>query len=554
MLHRSTNKITLILIYAVPEWILIVLLLLNSIFSYLITKFAQFFGLKPPCPWCTRIDHVFDPAKGDKSMNIDYLCGFHFKEILKLGFCSNHRKLVDSGDICDDCLSSRPEFKESPRYFGLFGKMKRFGNFGCDSEKVGENGEISLNCSCCGVTIVNHDGKVVKLPDFSADLCDNVKALDDNSESILICEFEGNLEITDKREEENGYVSVVEKENDVSEEKLTMIMNDKSVQVCFQEDAPVQISSQHLEFFMDYSGHKLVPIELIDSVTEEHHVKEIEGGDIAEDEEIRVDSEVGGEVKEELLVEIGGQNQSTFLDFYTFEEPKFAKLGSMCVEEDETSQGFHAEGCHFKRGFENYSVFPLTKWPAEEATGVQEHAGAGRDNKTSDFQADNAAREDITLGNKENENDSEDNNEKEADVSIGIKIHDLHITDEIQTQSCGHTCGSLHEDYLTTSSVNLYPDDDHGTAQLEEQMVETQPSSPNIHRDHMTNDQWSLRLGFMRGDKTPTRVLPKLELGYENCDRILVAGLGLGRVDGEKYDHQRVFRTVSSFEGGRVSH
>ncbi|KAL1568591.1 putative myosin-binding protein 4 [Salvia divinorum] len=135
MLHRNTNKITLILIYAVLEWILIFLLLLNSLFSYMIIKFADFFGLKPPCLWCTRIDHVLDPARGGRNMHRDLLCEAHSKEISRLCYCSNHRKLVESEGMCEDCLSSSPEIEGSSKNL----TVKGFGVMQKDAESVGEN-------------------------------------------------------------------------------------------------------------------------------------------------------------------------------------------------------------------------------------------------------------------------------------------------------------------------------------------------------------------------------------------------------------------------------
>ncbi|GER31065.1 hypothetical protein STAS_07045 [Striga asiatica] len=559
LLHRNTNKITLILIYAVLEWILIILLLLNSLFSYLIIKFAEFFGLKPPCPWCTRIDHVFEPGRKDKNMKTDYLCEFHSKEISKLGFCSNHQKLVDSGDMCEDCLSSRPELEGSPKNFGLFEKVREFGKFQSDALQVGENAEVSLNCSCCGVSLANNDkyssyvllktsswddvsecaqkenpigeerkyeDNLVDLADFSADLCDNVKISENNSEgnavpefsSRVILEFEENLEITDKRTEENGYVSVNEKEKQVLVEKSTLIMKDKSVQVCVQEDAAVDISTQHLEFFLDYSGHKLVPVELIDSVSEEHKIEEyvkIEGGDIAKDQEqeVYVESEVGVQVKEEVVVESEGQNSSTFLDFDINEVPKYAVLDSMDIEEDENSLVFHAKGSYLEtEEFDNFRVFPFSQWPLEEGSDVQEHAGAEME-KHSDVQGDNsAACEEV----------SQVNNENEADVSIGTEIPDLDVTDEIQIQNSDHTRESLHDDSLT-SSANLCPDDDHGPEQIEEQMVETQSLSPNIDRNHMTNDeQWvQSELKEVEEDKAPDTPTSIDSLNLERSSSLL---------------------------------
>ncbi|KAI3453145.1 hypothetical protein Pfo_009808 [Paulownia fortunei] len=563
MLHRNTNKITLILIYAVLEWILIVLLLLNSLFSYLIIRFAEFFGLKPPCPWCTRIDHILDPARVNKNVHRDLLCEVHAKEISKLGYCSDHQKLVDSQDMCEDCLSSRPEFQGSSKNFALSPWMKEFGMIQNDRDKVGENGEISLNCSCCGVSLDNnkyssyillktsswdalecaqkenlitevgdyddnhiHEGcdSDQKVSDFAADLRDDEKVLVDKNESQMLSEFDG--KVTEKETEENGCISVIvnelkeseggkeevdevleaeEERETLKEENLSLIMIDKSVQVCVEEDAPLEISPQHLEFFLDYSGHKLVPIELIDSVAEEHNSKEnakIEDDDKNKDQEFSLDSEVQVEEKEELVVERGSRIEKvdTFLDVDINEEPKYAMLDSMEIEEDENSLVFHAKDCHLvTKEFENFRVFPLARWPSEEASDVQELAGAPRERHLF-VHTDNVACEEAAQANNENE----------ADVSIGTEIPDLDITDEIQIQDSVHSYEFIHEDH-STSSANLYAVDDHGPTQVEEQqMVELQSLSVQ-DREHMMNNQPSFQLELNENEEdkvpdTPTSV------------------------------------------------
>ncbi|CAL0307648.1 unnamed protein product [Lupinus luteus] len=76
MLHRNTNSMVVILVYAVLEWVLILLLLFNSLFSYLMTKLAESVGLKPPCFWCSRVDHVLQPGKST-NLYKDLLCETH---------------------------------------------------------------------------------------------------------------------------------------------------------------------------------------------------------------------------------------------------------------------------------------------------------------------------------------------------------------------------------------------------------------------------------------------------------------------------------------------
>ncbi|GMN38517.1 hypothetical protein TIFTF001_007749 [Ficus carica] len=157
MLHRNTNKITLILVYAVLEWILILLLLLNSLFSYLIVKFADFFGLKRPCLWCSRLDHIFEP-QNSKNFHRDLICEAHAKEISKLGYCLNHRRLAESRDMCEDCSSSS-DCHEWSNKFAFFPWMKQIGMVkeGGDNDKVveenGGGGEENSKCSCCGESL-----------------------------------------------------------------------------------------------------------------------------------------------------------------------------------------------------------------------------------------------------------------------------------------------------------------------------------------------------------------------------------------------------------------
>ncbi|XP_010274744.1 PREDICTED: myosin-binding protein 2 [Nelumbo nucifera] len=161
MLSRNTHKITLILVYVVLEWFLIFFLLLNSLFSYLIVKFANYFGLKTPCLWCSRIDHVFEPGKEHASYR-DLVCENHASEISKLGYCSNHRKLVEAQDMCEECSSSRPNCHgksiDISRRIAFFSWVKDMdidvisthGEKKIENgEKKVENGEKVLRCSCC---------------------------------------------------------------------------------------------------------------------------------------------------------------------------------------------------------------------------------------------------------------------------------------------------------------------------------------------------------------------------------------------------------------------
>ncbi|XP_076904335.1 myosin-binding protein 3-like [Bidens hawaiensis] len=179
-IHRNTNKITFVLIYAVLEWTLILLLLINSLFSFMIIKFSQLFGLKSPCLWCSTLHRFFEPQK--VNIHRDLLCEFHSKEVSVLGFCPSHKKLAEIKDFCEDCFSCHLDFQVK-------------------HSEAGDEYENKLKCSCCGLKLQKKHAE---------------------SETCL-----------------NQF-----------EEKL---------------DSTSDFLPQDLEFFFDYSGSQLVPIELIDS-------------------------------------------------------------------------------------------------------------------------------------------------------------------------------------------------------------------------------------------------------------------------------------------------
>lgn len=457
-------------------------------------------------------------------MHRDLLCEVHCKEISKLGYCSSHRKLVESRDVCEYCLSSRPEFQGSSKNFAMFPWMKVLHN---GEETVGENGGVSSHCSCCGVSLDDakyssyvllktsswdvlespqkqnliteaagfdddddeygdHVRSNEKIPDSAADLGGDEKVEIDgnlnvnvNGEKVDDCVSE-NFDESKLLEAEEDVVDVVlEMENEkeiVEEEKSILIMKDKSVQVCVEEeeeeDVHHEIPPQHLEFFLDFSGHTLVPIELIDSMTPEHRDKEkdrIEDDDERKDQDLSLDSEVRVEEREALVLESGSrvvEKVDTFLDVDINEEPKYSMLDAMEMEEEENCLVFHAKDSHLAVDeAETFRVFPLSRWPSVEASEVPEVAGAQVE-EHSDDPADDVACEEV----------SQANNENEADVSIGTEIPDLDIADEIQIQDSVHSFECTHED-PSTSPANLYAVDDHGSMEVEEQMVELQSLS-----------------------------------------------------------------------------
>ncbi|CAL4936487.1 unnamed protein product [Urochloa decumbens] len=105
------------------EWVLMLLLLLEGLFSYLVTTFARLCKLQPPCPMCTRLDHVL--GKAQKGFYCDLMCNSHKAEASSWAFCHIHQKLVDVHSMCEACLLSFATDKKSniETYRSLVGKL-----------------------------------------------------------------------------------------------------------------------------------------------------------------------------------------------------------------------------------------------------------------------------------------------------------------------------------------------------------------------------------------------------------------------------------------------
>ncbi|XP_042419858.1 myosin-binding protein 3-like isoform X2 [Zingiber officinale] len=277
-LPRNTHKLAVILVYAVLEWTLIALLLINGLFAYLIGRFAAYFGLQPPCVFCSRVDHLFESADDGRrwrqgSACRDLVCPDHAAEVSGLGYCDRHRRLAEVGEMCEDCCptSSRPAGAPA-----LMAWMKR-----------SEEGEKDLRCSCCGVVLESgffspyfvskqswglteyeQTGNVVDHLEVDGpnalekDIALGEEKLEEVVDSSQAEIFPGEEE-EEKKEDEDGEhatAAIVEEEE---EEEFSLILD-----AChLVEDASIQVLTSipgHICAMED----RLVPIELIDSMTE----------------------------------------------------------------------------------------------------------------------------------------------------------------------------------------------------------------------------------------------------------------------------------------------
>ncbi|KAL6142854.1 hypothetical protein ACLB2K_061130 [Fragaria x ananassa] len=144
------------LVSASLEWLLIFMLVVDAIFSYVITKFAHYCGLQTPCLMCSRLDHVFGNEK--PRYYRDLICGSHKSEISSLVLCRAHNKLVDVNGMCESCLFSFATINRSnaETYRLLVGKLGEAPNSKADHEIEdpmlgGQYVSFSgtAPCSCC---------------------------------------------------------------------------------------------------------------------------------------------------------------------------------------------------------------------------------------------------------------------------------------------------------------------------------------------------------------------------------------------------------------------
>ncbi|MED6180377.1 hypothetical protein PIB30_009730 [Stylosanthes scabra] len=296
MLHRNTNKIVVILVYAVLEWILIVLLLLNSFFSYLISRFAKCVGLQPPCLWCSRVDHILQHGKTG-NLDKDLVCESHAAEISKLGYCSNHEKLADTHHMCEDCLASRPSRHENS--FGI--GHNRIAFISWISHENGDNDDDddddTRRCSCCNESLRRelYPPYLLLKPSWGDARKGSfiVESIHDEKEADKDIEFEINNGLEEGEEEDHDDVHQILSDiesfilREVAEDRSSSVSNLHSDEkegekddliiiteldpnngsINYWEDRSIEVINIHSKNKVECDTNRLIPVEFIDSVT-----------------------------------------------------------------------------------------------------------------------------------------------------------------------------------------------------------------------------------------------------------------------------------------------
>ncbi|GAV63420.1 Zein-binding domain-containing protein [Cephalotus follicularis] len=555
ILHRNTNKLSLILIYAVLEWILIILLLLNSLFSYLLIKYAEYFGLKRPCLWCSRLDHLFDSSKA-KNYYTDLVCDDHATEISKLGYCSIHRKLAESPDMCEDCSSSsQPELSKN---FAFFHWMRQIGMTQGRGELMRENGEVKLKCSCCDVSLESKlyskyylvkpswevldctlKGSMIEERDvdhktdegivsdqsrsgFVSDHHEDEQRIEENREIEIVSEVEGGCEDRELGAEDNwsSFVpnvdlkemvanedcnivdAVTEKEQEqetIKEDDLKVSMDDPSCdqaigRVSSVKDKSVDILPQHLEFYIDGDDCHLIPIEFKDSATEEMNKGK------------RYEKEDEGNCGDQDFVLDFGEHVGTSVELVVGNRFSSSERRALITIEEEPEIEL-LESREFNEN-ENFLVLQaedvvVIEEIHEKVAITQATQTSPTDNKVALASAATAEQELNLHAYQDTEVPQLQCDEIIAEISVGTEIPAQELIDGIQPQECIPSNECIQED-PSTSCSNLHVDDDHGSRQLKGEFVEfnsmTVETSELVTNNHLS---WYSGLNESEEDKVP---------------------------------------------------
>nr|KYP61227.1 hypothetical protein KK1_023655 [Cajanus cajan] len=451
MLHRNTNKITLVLVYALLEWILIILLLLNSLFSYLIMKFADYFGLKRPCIWCTRIDHVLEPRKSKSSCR-DLVCEVHASEISKLGFCSNHHKLAESQDMCEDCSSSsQPDYVKHSQSFGFFPWMKQI--------EIDEDHIRS---------------------DIVLDHLDDEKQSQENKGTHMVFEVDQGLDRKNEELEKSCDCSVC----DGGVETVCDEISKLDLVDCTRE-IPVETPPIHLEFFIHGDDCRLIPVELVDSPATENRNQsryKVGGEGLNISEDFILDFDKSADTEAEPVVENWHISGDIVAEFSCQENENVFKanvvesvqsmtrgLSSVLLQVEEENLEQNCQDVRFVETVED-----LTK---------DDNVEANMERRDAELCSDaSLASEDASQTQGE---------EFEAEVSIGTEIPDQEQVDEYQSQDVLLETNQEVQEDSSTNTVRFNVQDDCGRDKGEE-FVEFKTMSLEVRMPTVNNHLPSL--------------------------------------------------------------
>lgn len=164
LVEQKLGRVGFFCVYAILEWVMILILFIDGFLALFTNEFAKFFELKVPCLLCTRIDHIFHKRNSSFYYN-DSICEGHKKDISSLAYCHVHKKLSDIRNMCEGCLLSFATEKDADcdKYKSLVGILHK--DIDCfvdddhrmfikpvkNEEEVIRTGTVVVQkCCCCG--------------------------------------------------------------------------------------------------------------------------------------------------------------------------------------------------------------------------------------------------------------------------------------------------------------------------------------------------------------------------------------------------------------------
>ncbi|WVZ68629.1 hypothetical protein U9M48_017548 [Paspalum notatum var. saurae] len=128
---------------ALLEWILMLLLFIDAVYCFLVTRFARLCRLPAPCPFCSRLDHVLGNEK--PCFYRELICKTHKSEISSLAFCRLHQKLAGAQSMCKRCCDKVNDDGKADEPAMDVNALDS--NRGIDAVF---NSPSTRTCSCCG--------------------------------------------------------------------------------------------------------------------------------------------------------------------------------------------------------------------------------------------------------------------------------------------------------------------------------------------------------------------------------------------------------------------
>ncbi|XP_010427865.1 PREDICTED: myosin-binding protein 2 isoform X2 [Camelina sativa] len=310
LIHRKTNRITLILVYAFLEWSLIFFILLNSLFSYLILRFADYFGLKRPCLFCSRLDRFFHPSRKSPSPR-DLLCDDHALEISNSqqqrfrGGHHTHSKPVVQEE------SNGGFVEESHKDFLVGGKISSSlcapieSDLGIVDYPIGDEGQVYNGLKFPrSIFVLEQEDDDKNTGSVNLNHSETEEKIEEEEDDDIDEEFSCYVSSYDCNKEVITVEEKVEEEEEEEEEDGNKV--DLAVEVETSESAP----KQNLEFYIDEEDCHLIPVEFYKPSDEVREISDINGDfilDFGAEPEFTAEEEVE---KEEVIITAANESKA----------------------------------------------------------------------------------------------------------------------------------------------------------------------------------------------------------------------------------------------------